>query len=68
MYPNRGSGLDAVGSGHFDVEQADLRAGFAGGVDHLVASADLGDDLEIGFEVEQCGERAPNERLVVGEE
>ena len=40
----------------------------AGGVDHLVAATDLGHDLEVGLEVEQRGQRATDERLVVGEQ
>ena len=35
---------------------------------HLVAAADLGDHLEVGLEVEQRGERAAHQRLVVGEQ
>ena len=40
----------------------------AGGVDHLVAATDLRHDLEVGLEVEQRGQRATHERLVVGEQ
>ena len=38
------------------------------GLDLLVAAADLGDHLEVGLEVEQGGERATHQRLVVGEQ
>ncbi len=38
------------------------------GRDDLVASADLGDDVDVGLEVEQGGERAADEGLVVGDE
>ena len=40
----------------------------AGRGDHLVAPADLGDDLEVGLQVEQRGQRAADQRLVVGEQ
>ena len=36
--------------------------------DHLVAAAHLGHHLEVGLEVEQRGQRAAHERLVVGEQ
>ena len=61
-------GVDAGEAGHLDVEQAHLGSRGAGGGDHLVAATDLGDDLEVGLEVEQRGERATHERLVVGEQ
>ena len=61
-------GVDAVEAGHLDVEQAHLGPRGAGGVDHLVAATDLRHDLEVGLEVEQRGQRATHERLVVGEQ
>src|SRR5262249_31352727 len=35
---------------------------------HEVPGADLGDDLEVGLEVQESGERAAHQGLVVGEE
>ena len=37
-------------------------------VDHLVAPADLGDDLEVVLQLEQGGERRAHQRLVVGQQ
>src|SRR5581483_4556540 len=37
-------------------------------IDDLVPAPDLGDDLEVVLQVEQCGQRGPDQRLVVGEE
>ena len=36
--------------------------------DHLVAAADLSDDLEVALQVEQGGQRRADQRLVVGEQ
>ena len=36
--------------------------------DDLVAATDLGDDVEVGLEVEQRGEGAADEGLVVGQQ
>ena len=66
--PDLGGRLDAVEPGHLDVEQGDVGAVLAGGRDDLVAAADLGDHLEVGLEVEQRGQRAADQGLVVGEQ
>ena len=63
-----GGGRDAVQARHLDVEQGHVGAGPPGLGDDLVAPADLGDHLEVGLEVEQRGQRAPDQRLVVGEQ
>ena len=63
-----GRGGDPVQPGHLDVQQRDVGPGPAGLLDHLVAAADLGHDLEVAFEVEQGRQRAPHQRLVVGEQ
>ncbi|OJV75292.1 MAG: hypothetical protein BGO45_06305 [Microbacterium sp. 71-36] len=49
-------GGDAV-----DVTQPDRRLGRAGGLDHLVAAADLGDDLDVGLQTEQGREGTADE-------
>ena len=61
-------GLDPVHAGHLDVEEGDVGVRLARGGDHLVAAADLGHDGHVRFEVEQGGERAADEGLVVGEQ
>ena len=40
----------------------------AGRGDHLVAAADLGDHLQVGLQLEQRGQRAADQGLVVGEQ
>ena len=42
--------------------------GGARGVEHLVAAPDLRDDLDVGLEREQAGDRLADHRLVLGEE
>ena len=59
---------DAVEAGHLDVEQGDVGPVLEHGREHGVAGADLGDDLEVGLEAEQRGQRAADQGLVVGEQ
>lgn len=66
--PKRGCRGDAVHPRHLDVEQRHVGPGFADGVEHFVATTDLRDDLQVGFEGEESGERAPHEGLVVSEQ
>src|SRR5699024_4123730 len=61
-------GGDAVHAGHLDVQDGDVGAGAARGLRHLVAGADLGDDLEIALEPEQGCHGPAYECLVVGEQ
>ena len=37
-------------------------------LDHLVPAADLGHDLQVGLQGEQRGQRAADQRLVIGEQ
>ena len=61
-------GREAVHPGHLDVQQGHVDVVLGGGPDHLVAPADLGDDLHVGLEGQQRGERLADQGLVVGEE
>ena len=62
------AGLDAVDARHLHVKQGDGRLGALGGLDDLVAPADLGDHGQVRFQVEQGGRRPADEGLVVGQE
>ena len=63
-----GGGADAVEPRHLDVEQRDVGAVLEHGRDDVVPGRHLGDDLEVGLQAEQGRERAPHQRLVVGEQ
>ena len=55
--------------GHLDVEQRHVGPVLARRPATTSSpGADLGDHLEVGLEVEQRGERAAHQRLVVGEQ
>src|SRR5262249_16227806 len=59
---------DAVQPRHLHVEQGDVGADLTGLLDHFVAPAHLGHDLQIGFQVQQRGQSTPHQCLVVGEQ
>ncbi|MCO5614894.1 hypothetical protein L7F22_069179 [Adiantum nelumboides] len=63
--PGRG---DAVGAGHADVHEDDVRVVLAGRGDGLCAVGGLGDDVQVGLRAEQRAEPGADERLVVGEQ
>lgn len=50
-------GLDAVDAGHLDIEQTHVDIGRASRRHDLVAAPDLGDDVDVRFELQQRGER-----------
>ena len=66
--PDLGGRGDAVEPGHLDVEQGDVGVVLEDGRYDGVAAADLGDHLEVGLEAEQRGQRATDQRLVVGQQ
>ena len=68
LLAQRGGRGQPVHAGHLDVEQGDVRLGRERGRDDLVAPPDLGHDLEVVLEVEQCRECRADERLVVGQQ
>src|SRR5690606_30519833 len=60
-------GRDAAAAGHLDVEQRDVGPLRRGDGDRLLAVAGLADDLDVGLQPEQRGERAPYHALVLGQ-
>ena len=66
--PDLGGRRDAVEPGHLDVEQGHVGVVLEDGGYDGVTGADLGDHLEVGLEGEQRGQRAADQRLVVGEQ
>ena len=64
----RGGDRDAVEVGQLQVEDGDVGAQRAGQGERLAAGGGLGDHLEVVLEVQQGGERAPDEVLVVGQQ
>src|SRR5690606_207495 len=61
-------GAQPVHAGHLDVQHGHVRPVLQHRVQHLVAPAHLGDDLDAVLQVEQRGERAADEVLVVGQQ
>ena len=46
----------------------DVRAVLAGGGEHLVAPADLGDDGDVRLQLQQCPQRPADQLLVLGQQ
>ena len=61
-------GLDPVHVGHADVHQHDVGVVAGGQVDGLAAGGGLTHDLDAGIVLEEHGEAAPYECLIVGDE
>ena len=59
---------DAVEPGHLEVEHDEVRLVLGGELDRGAPVAGLGDDLEVGLELEQRRERLAHEVLVVGQQ
>jgi hypothetical protein len=64
----RGRRGQPVRAGHLHVEQGDVRRGAVGRLDHLAAVADRPHDLDVPLEIEHRGQRAADQRLVVGQQ
>jgi hypothetical protein len=60
------SGLQAVQSGHLDVHQHHGRTVATDRVDGLLAVLSLGDDLDVGFSLQNQPEPSADQGLVVG--
>jgi hypothetical protein len=60
-------GLDAVDSGHADVNEHDVGAFPLGEAERFVAVARLADDRNVIFGVNQCGKAGSHQRLIIGE-
>src|SRR5690606_34532068 len=63
-----GCGLQPGHAGHFHVEHRNVRAVLHHCGHHFVAPAHFRDDFHVVFQVEQRGDRAPHEALVVSED
>jgi hypothetical protein len=63
-----GSRLESAHAGHLDVEQRYVGPDRGGGRNHLIAAGSLRDDLEVGLQPEQTGQRAAHQSLVLGDQ
>src|SRR5262249_60379279 len=54
-----------IPAGQLDVHQGHPRLAPAGRLEHLVAPGHLGDDLEVGLELQEPADRSPEHRLVL---
>ena len=63
-----GCNFQARQRGHFDVGDEHVGPGLLHHAQGLVAGARAGDDLDVVFHFEQCGERAQDHGLVFGED
>ena len=59
--------LDAVHSGHLDVEQQHIGTGLLNRQDDLVATTALADHLDVGFQGEQSDKGTAYQGLIIGE-
>ena len=60
--------LEAVGAGHLNVEEHQVRGEAADGVDGLAAVAALADDLDVGLGREEAGHALARQRLVIDDQ
>src|SRR5262249_19522075 len=62
------SGLDAVGAGHLDVHQDDVRPHLAGPLERRTAVAGLGHDLDVVLGIQESADAGSDQGLIVGED
>src|SRR5215472_2058055 len=60
-----GDSTEPIPAGQLDVNQGHPRLAPAGRLEHLVAPGHLGDDLEVGLELQEPADRGPEHRLVL---
>jgi hypothetical protein len=59
-------GVESLEARHLDVEHRDVWPCLAGAFEHPVAAVNVGDDLDVGLEVDQRDQGIADDVLVVG--